>query len=638
MTDPHPIIPELVDQLLEVLRPLDLSLAIKVCSGNSLDPVPSSRALCQPEAGLFWLTALTSYAQNQSHSGLLLDPKLSLAQFFSDADLGEPAQRVRLVDLVGPVEDLAARYGPLCVSAAELHSQPTAIFVYRPTARLVYLNRWYQMEAELGAFLRERFDRPCIALPADFEQSFRRYFEPDQVLNNPWQAAACLTALRSEFSVITGGPGTGKTTTITRLLCLLMSLGKGARPTRIKMVAQTGKAAERMREAFNANLEAVLQTLPTEESERLSERCRSCIDPASTIHQLLGYRGMNAFVHHAGNPVSCDVLIVDEATMVDLELYLKLFRALPANCRIILLGDKNQLSAVETGNVFSDLTTVGGAQANTLNVFSKEFADCFAALTGVALPAAGTTAPALGDRVVELVKSYRFTAESEVGRLATLLLTQGRLPRAGEFPMTTLQQDWQSKLRATLSPYRSALEQSASPESLLREIEQTRVLCAVRSGAQGSAAINSLLTQAIFGGGQDSSVPVHGLPIIIVRNDKQLGLWNGDCGVFYQDAVTGQLGAYFPAKREGESARRFNPFALPDWEPAFALTIHKSQGSEYASVVVVLPEMKRNFVTWELVYTGITRGKKSVSLILPAQQLGQTLPRTQRASGLRCEF
>lgn len=635
-----------VGQLLGFLRPLDVSLALKVYSGSALDPLPSYSDLCQPQAGLFWLTALTSYAQHESHSGLLLDPDCRLQDLFADtatvatgAALSEEMGSLRLVELVGTVEQLGARYGLRCATESELAERPEAVLVYRPAAKLIYLNRWYQMEAELGAFLRQRFSRAPLQLPDEFAQRFQRFFTPVEVVENPWQAAACLAALRSEFAVITGGPGTGKTTTITRLLCLLMELDEAARPSRVKLVAQTGKAAERMREAFNANLDAVLATLPPSEAASLAERCHQRIDPASTIHQLLGYRGMSHFLHHAGNPISCDVLIVDEATMVDLELFLKLFRALPANCRIILLGDKNQLSAVETGNVFSDLTTASGTDPQGLNVFSEDFAQCFSALSTVALPAPQLDLPLLGDRVVELVRSYRFTADSEVGRLARLLLDAGRLPHADECALTTLEQNWPALLRSSQQAYRSALSAQATPEQLLHEVEQTRVLCAVRGGPQGSESINALLTDAIFGSsGQSAGVPLHGLPLIIVRNDKQLGLWNGDCGVFYCDSESGQLGAYFPAKAEGEPPRRFNPFALPEWEPAFALTIHKSQGSEYASVVVVLPATQRNFITWELVYTGITRAKRSVQLILPTNQLGQPLPRVQRVSGLRYEM
>ncbi|MFT4901779.1 MAG: exodeoxyribonuclease V alpha subunit [Lentimonas sp.] len=631
---------DLVRQLCVALRPLDLSLATKIYSGSALDSLPSVAELTEPKASIFWLAALTSYAQNQSHSGLSLDSSLMLQSIFSDADQPIQCEGLRLVDLVGTVEELPERYGERCVAAAALATRPLAIFVYRAEARLIYLNRWYQMEAELGLFFRERMARSAVPLPVNFADCFRRFFKAEEVAKNPWQAAACLTALRSDFAVITGGPGTGKTTTVTRLLCLLLSLAAEQRPLQVKMVAQTGKAAERMREAFNANLVTVLGALEPARRTELAALCEQRIDPASTIHQLLGYRGLSGFAHHAGNPVSCDLLIVDEATMVDLELYLKLFRALPAGCRIILLGDKNQLSAVDTGNVFSDLTTTAVGQSDALNVFSDEFAQSFEVLAGSALPKINAAASVLGDRVVELVKSYRFTTDSEVGRLATLLLESGRLPAVGEagFALTTLDQDWQACLYATLQPYRAALQAGVPPAALLYEIQQTRVLCAVRSGMQGSRAINALLTESIFGNGQQANIPIHGLPILIVRNDKQLGLWNGDCGVFYTEPENGQLGAYFQAKAEGGPLRRFNPYALPEWEPAFALTIHKSQGSEYGSVVVVLPELKRNFVTWELVYTGITRGKKTVSLILPTAHLGQVLPRVARVSGLLCEL
>lgn len=631
---------KLVRQLLGVLRSLDISLAIKVYSGSALAPMPTVDELARPEASLFWLTAFTSYAQNQSHSGLLLSEEILLADFFSDADHPIEAEGLRLVEVLGRFEDLSSRYAGHCTSAKALEDHPTAIFVYRPEANLVYLNRWYQMEAELGAFLRERMARPPRVLPEGFDPQFRNFFQSAEVAGNPWQAAACLTALRNEFSVITGGPGTGKTTTITRMLCLLMSLGDDMRPQRVRMVAQTGKAAERMREAFNANLEQVLSTLPPTESAALNELCRQRIDPASTIHRLLQYRGGGRFAHHAGNPVSCDFLIVDEATMVDLELYLNLFKALPQDCRILLLGDKNQLSAVETGNVFSDLTTTEGVIKQGLNVFSDDFRRSFQQLSGCVLPQIDGPAPILGDRVVELLKSYRFTADSEVGRLASMLLEESRLPNPDEgiVSVTALNSNWTGVLQQALLPFKNALAGVSEPEDLLKEIESTRVLCAVRSGPQGVLGINRMLTEFVFGNGSAPDTPIHGLPIIVVRNDKNLGLWNGDCGVFFRDSDTGQMGAYFPGKGEEDPPRRYNPYALPDWEPAFALTIHKSQGSEYPSVIVVLPQLKRNFLTWELVYTGITRGKQKVSLIMPESRAGQALQRIDRVSGLRWEM
>ena len=230
--------------------------------------------------------------------------------------------------------------------------------------------------------------------------------------------------------------------------------------------------------------------------------------------------------------------------------------------------------------------------------------------------------------------------DSAVGQLARLLLDAGRLPRAGELKVhcTHLEADWKFGLTQALAEFKAAVASGqAGPEALFAVIGKVRVLCAVRRGDHGVEAVNRLLADYVLGPGVNAEQPQHGLPFIVRRNDKTLGLANGDCGIFCCDD-SGELRAHLPALQADEPPRSFNPFALPEWEPAFALTIHKSQGSEYDSVVVVLPESRRAFITWELVYTAITRGKRSVALILPQALSAQKLARMQRRSGLREEI
>ncbi|MEX2381023.1 MAG: exodeoxyribonuclease V subunit alpha [Opitutales bacterium] len=631
--------PALVEQLLSRLRPLDISLAIKVYAGSALAPKPSPDELVKAEARLFWLAALTSYAQSHSHSGLLLNGVTSLHDCLSSMDSPLPGAEVKLVGLLGTGDELVQGFPDQVVYAEAARDHPHAIFIYRSDAHLIYLHRWYAMEAELGAFLRERLRRAPAVLPAGFAQTFSCFFKPEETKENPWQAAACVAALRHDFSVVTGGPGTGKTTTITRLIGLLLSLPEGQMPKKIKMVAPTGKAAERMREAFAGNFDRMLEQLPEKNSRRLRSLRDERIDIPSTIHSYLGFRGLGGFRHHAGNPLDCDALIIDEATMVDLELFLSLFRALPERCRVILLGDKNQLAAVETGNVFSDLTAGASEGSGDLNVVSRDFARAFEELSTVALPQQEkNAAPICGDHVVELVKSYRFSENSPVGQVARSLINEGRLPgKNGALSITAFEDDWHEPLRKAVSGYRSALSAAALPEALLEQMNASRVLCGVRRGEHGVNAINRLLSAYVLGDNTDPGHPRHGLPFMIRTNDKSLNLWNGDCGVFYKDSE-GELGAYFTPASPGSPPRRYNPYALPEWEAAFALTIHKSQGSEYATVVVVLAETKRPFINWELVYTAVTRARHGISLVLPEALMGSTLPRARRTSGLRSEL
>jgi exodeoxyribonuclease V alpha subunit len=238
-----------------------------------------------------------------------------------------------------------------------------------------------------------------------------------------------------------------------------------------------------------------------------------------------------------------------------------------------------------------------------------------------------------------LTHSYRFQDDSSIGRFAALLLEKQRLPRCGErgLDILTFADDWQAAMGEAMSRYKSALAAGEEVSKLLEWVDQVRVLCAVRGGEHGVEAVNRQLTKYVLGPGVSGEQPYDGLPFIVRSNDRNLGLANGDCGLFRRDAA-GELMAYLPPVESGSAPRSLNPFALPHWEPAFALTIHKSQGSEYHSVMVLLPEMKRKFITWELVYTAITRGKKQVTLIAPEHKLGEPLPRIQRRSGIRFEL
>lgn len=631
---------ELAFGLLRQLRPIDIALGTKVLRGSPLSPQPLPEELMLPEARLFWLAALTSYSQGQTHSGLSLDANNQISDLFDSREDDELELDVTTLQLLGSGAQLCQDFSSHVVSVDQLEGDPNAYFVYREDTQLVYLQRWYRMEAKIGAFVAERLNRTNKHLPEGFRETFQSFFPPSGLVENPWQAAACFAALKHDFAVITGGPGTGKTTTVTRLIGLLMCLNEGERPEAIHMVAPTGKAAERLRESLNDNFDSMVSHLGGTLGRMLVTLKEEVLRPASTIHSFLGSRGSSGFRHHAGDTVNCDVLIVDESSMVDLELFDALLDALPANCRIVLLGDKNQLSAVGVGNVFSDLTGTMDTAHGNLNAKTEVFRSQFAQLSGGAILPSETSSPALcGDHVIELTKSYRFRGDSKVGRFAQLLLDESRLPTRGELGLDCyyLTDAWQTKLRDSLASYKAGFDAGANAEYLLEEINKVRILCAVRRGEHGVLTMNQMLSEYVLGRASKPSEPQNGLPFIILRNDRNLGLSNGDCGIF-QENDKGELLAYLPSEEAGGELRSLNPYALPDWEPAFALTIHKSQGSEYDSVVIILPEMKKKFISWELVYTAITRGKRDVSIILPQAMTGSPIDRFVRRSGLRQEL
>lgn len=494
----------------------------------------------------------------------------------------------------------------------------------------LYLRRHYDLECRLAAALRAR--ATALAAPAaaaTLAALLERFFAPRPDGRPDRQRLAAALALLRRLTIISGGPGTGKTTTVAALLGCLLSLQPALR---IALAAPTGKAAARMLEALRGRAER----LPAELRERLP-------DEAWTVHRLLGVTPQaGRFRHHADNPLPFDVVVVDEASMLDLALATRLIDAVPPGARLILLGDKDQLAAVEAGAVFADLSAA--------STFSLSCAAQLAPLAGHAPESSGHGA--LPDSVVWLTESHRFAADSGIGRLAAGI-------NAGE-GHTTL--DW---LRASADPaaqwledagrapgealfarceagyaaYLAALRADAGdPQAAFAAFERFRVLAAVHQGARGVQALNRRIGQWLRGalahpadrGPGAEWYP--GRPVIVLRNDYLLGLYNGDVGLCLADRA-GLLQVYFPAA--GGGFRALAPLRLPPHETAFALTVHKAQGSEFDAVLMVLPDAASPVLTRELLYTGVTRAARQVTLAGSAPAFATACGRrTARHSGL----
>lgn len=462
--------------------------------------------------------------------------------------------------------------------------------------------------------------------------------EPD------WQRVAAALAVTRRFAVISGGPGTGKTTTVVKVLVLLLEQNPALR---LRLAAPTGKAAARMVESIRAARigmpvsPAIAALLP---------------DEASTLHRLLGYQGNSArggFRHNRLNPLLVDCLVIDEASMIDLTLMKALLDATPANTRIILLGDRDQLASVDAGNVLGDITGHGRELT-----YSPAMAALLARLTGIAqdcLPQE-EGGPAVADAIALLRTSHRFSADSAIGRLATLvnkgddaaalaLLVQGQDARTGNgwqghSEVVLLQpaaSEWNPLNRAVLDW--AVLRYSTylccdSVEEALQSFESTRILCASHEGHCGGMEINRLLAERLRARGLlESGEDFHGKPVMITVNDYELGLFNGDIGLLWRDD-DGVLQACF-AQLDGQ-VRRLPARSLPDHVTAWALTVHKSQGSEFDQVLLVLPaDINSPLLLRELLYTGITRARSRL-LIHSAAEVFAAACRTpvQRSSGL----
>ncbi|MFJ2363604.1 exodeoxyribonuclease V subunit alpha [Pseudomonas sp. NPDC087697] len=543
------------------------------------------------------------------------------------------------------------------------------------SGKRLYLRRYWTYERRIDSALRQRLVAHEPA-PDDLSERLSGLFgQASSGAQIDWQKLACALATRGAFSIVTGGPGTGKTTTVVRLLALLQAPAvEVGKPLRIRLAAPTGKAAARLTESISQQVRTL----------QVADNVRDKIpSDVTTVHRLLGSRpGTRHFRHHAGNRLPLDVLVVDEASMIDLEMMANLLDALPIHARLVLLGDKDQLASVEAGAVLGDLCR--DAEAGW---YSPQTRDWLEAVSGEDLSSCGLqedvdASHPLAQQVVMLRHSRRFGEGSGIGQLARWvnqqqadearkllaarshadlfsLALKGEQDRAlerllleghGEGPQGY--RHYLSLLRNQRPSFNSPPDDSCWVEwarSVLQAFDAFQLLCAVRKGPWGVEGLNQRITGALLKARLIDSDQqwYEGRPVLMTRNDYGLGLMNGDIGIALklperdgQEAGREVLRVAF-ARNDGQGGVRFVlPSRLNDVETVYAMTVHKSQGSEFAHTALILPDALNPVLTKELIYTGITRAKDWFSLIEPRTGIFEEAVRrkVKRLSGLMLEL
>lgn len=629
-----------IQQVLANIEPADYFLAKEVCTAilfglhereKSPEKEESEKGLVTisqaQQCLLFHLVIALSHSIKQGHTCLPLE-SIAGQHFATSSDLdGFIIHQGFVFPDVNIINELLA--------LLPITKQDDQLIVL--DEKQLYFKRYYSFECQLASYINQRNNNSllvdtCLTF---IKQAIEAVY-PNNAANHTnkktttldWQKVAIANALNKQFSIIAGGPGTGKTYTVTKLLAANVALQQklNNKPLNFALVAPTGKAAQRLSESIKQAItqfkgviaEDLLTALPTQ---------------ALTIHRLLGYiPGSPNFQHHENNKLAIDFLLIDEASMVDLALLTRIFRALPDHCQVVLLGDADQLPSVAVGNVLADLAPRPHSGYSDNNQTYLQ--------TVLSLPSAQYKALSTANKKIKpcdylsyLYQSRRFDGEGGIGKLAKfviagdadnswLLLNENNInnkkntnkSKFEQLDIALINNAQLSDIRQYAQQYYQAIFKINDIAQAFALLNQFRILCATRQGEFAVENINEAIEQYFIKLGD---IPVgqkiyHGMPIMITENNHRLGIYNGDVGLIWRDD-TGNLMAFFESAELGY--RSIIPARLPRFELVFAMTIHKTQGSEFTHVLMVLPQQSEHkLLSRELLYTGITRAKKTITV------------------------
>ncbi len=599
----------------ENYEPLDLQLSRLLCdiSGNSST----------------WLAELFAHLSYRTRNGDIclilvveksitipeIDPELPMVRLSS-----ENLTIVQTLNIVGSNRD---SFKPVIIDGKRL-----------------YLKRYYNYEYDLLRIINEKTENLLPDIENSLFQETLQNLFPANTTDDYQKLSAALSS-RRRFFVITGGPGTGKTTTVVKIIAALLSAQKNLR---IQLTAPTGKAAARLQESITGAIDNL----------NIANDLKLLIpSKVMTIHRLIGARpGTLKTKYNKDRQLPLDLLIADEASMIDLPLLTKTMAALHSDARIILIGDHNQLASVESGAVLGDICRAVEF-SNGLNRYDEKTHFYLHSLN-LTIPeepieyVAGTLP---SDCIVELRKNYRFSQESGIGKLS-IAIRNGETDKAisllseGSDDLLWIQNPYSdSRVENILTDGFHSFFTTESLDDKMNKLDEFRVISPFRKGPSGTENLNNYISSLLTKRGWISPEPgqshyYEGRIILVQKNDSSLNLSNGDTGFFHYSGD--RLHAYFSNTeleniklKSGDSLRSFPPERIPEHTDCYAMTVHKSQGSEFNTVVLVLPEDPSPILTRELIYTAVTRSRKKFILLGGANILkGSLNTEIHRESGL----